>query len=864
MDSSVENRVDANSFAERVIQGSQERPIVLINGEASESIAELGQLVRRQVGDVDPSVLALEIENSQLEKAHQASAVELFLPEGLSVWWQGTSLGSIIATRDERVVRQVVHAASSRISPSVVDQLLQSAGSNQFQLFHRAVRPEIQPWVNLFVLYKFDMHLIQGGANRPMERVLQIVRPVWLGNNPTGVLVVAQSDSQPKTLSLNFASFNSQCQWQWQPGININQENQITRTAKTVDNPLVSKDDREFVSFRIAGVTPEVEFAVYQSSHDAAALSQALDGLRRTGGTGDEGYGDRPTALAEAMAELENLVGLDSLKAELDAYANFIKITELRKLAGAKASDITRHFVFMGSPGTGKTTVARLIGKILYGYGMLEKGHLIEVDRSGIVAGFIGQTAIKTTESFNKAIDGVFFIDEAYALADGETGGQDFGAEAIATLMALMENNRNRVSVIVAGYPDKMEKFLRSNPGLKSRFSKIFHFDDYSPAELAEVFLRMAKSDGYTLDEEVIAAVTRYFVGVRTTESFGNARAARQLLEDAKVRQANRLVQLEQHTAEDLQRLLATDVIGGSSETEGIEINEEGLANVLQELDKLVGLETVKQEIRSLVEVVRLQLRREETGIKTHFPALNFAFVGNPGTGKTTVARLLGRIFAHLGILSRGHLIEVSRAGLVAGYIGQTAIKTRGQIDRALDGVLFVDEAYALSRGGDDEQASDFGAEAIEQLMLAMENERDRISVVLAGYTKPMNSLLDSNPGLKSRVSRVIEFPDYSDDDLVKIFNRFLKDNGYSFAESGHPLLLGYFHYLERDASFGNARTARGLFEAMQRTHAFRISAVSDSTDTDLSTFTEDDLLRAVGDVAPHLAPPQTARVGYL
>jgi SpoVK/Ycf46/Vps4 family AAA+-type ATPase len=598
-------------------------------------------------------------------------------------------------------------------------------------------------------------------------------------------------------------------------------------------------------------------------SSDAAALERALQSIAAPSDE-DAPLGERSAVLREAMQELDDLVGLENLKMELRSYANFIEVMQQRRQAGVKTADIATHFVFKGSPGTGKTTVARIIGRILFGYGLLEKGQIVEVDRSGLVAQFMGQTASKTTEAFKKALDGVLFIDEAYTLTPGDQVGQDYGAEAVAILMTLMENNRGKISVIVAGYPEKMEQFLRSNPGLRSRFSKVFHFDDYSPSELADVFSRMAEADGYELDVGVIQVVTRHFVAAKTQEGFGNARAARQLMEDTKVRHANRVAALESQTPADLNLLKVEDVVPKTQSGGGFEINEEGLANVLAELDSLVGLADVKLQILSLVNLCRVQIRRQQKGHQVQSQAPNFAFVGNPGTGKTTVARLLGRIFAHLGLLSRGHLVEVSRSHLVAGYVGQTAIKTRGQVDRSLDGVLFIDEAYALSRSQDMEGSNDFGAEAIEQILLALENERHRLSIVMAGYTEPMNRFLSSNPGLRSRVSNIIRFPDYSSEELVKVFDRFLKDNGYRLAENAYPLLIGYFRTLQRGETFGNARAARQFFEVMQRTHASRIASTASLSEDDLILFTDHDLLVAVGNTMGVSTTRGSTREGYL
>jgi SpoVK/Ycf46/Vps4 family AAA+-type ATPase len=854
---------DPQSFVSRVIQGSQQRPILLVNGETLELAAPVYEKVARLAGEVDPSVLCLAVENGTLANVEHESRGGLFVPVGVSVWWQGELAGSVLGDHAEPQLRQALLTASSRPPLQMINDTLQHIQARQHHFFHRAALPQIQPWVTLYLVNRHDIERLGSQSAGTSLQLIEIIRPVWLKNQATGALFVLRDTNKPRELLLKFATFDQQGRWQWNKSMVVGSDLAIDTQDKIVQNPQVAREDREFLAYTLKSGGQFCEFSIYKLSNDAAVLERALRTL--TSPTdGSAPLGDRPTVLREAFEELDGLVGLETLKTELRSYANFIEIMQQRRQAGATAADITRHFVFKGSPGTGKTTVARIIGRILYGYGLLEKGQLVEVDRSGLVAGFLGQTAIKTTEAFDKALDGVFFIDEAYALTDGDQVGQDYGAEAIATLMALMENNRTRVSVIVAGYPEKMEQFLRSNPGLRSRFSKVFHFDDYSPGELAEVFERMAKSDGYQLEAGAIETVTRSFIAAKTQEGFGNARAARQLLDDSKIRHANRVASLESRTPEDLHLLKREDVVQDKQIDGGLEINEEGLANVLGELEALVGLTDVKAQIQSFVNLCRVQVRRQQQGHKVQPQAMHFAFTGNPGTGKTTVARLLGRIFAHLGLLSRGQLIEVSRSHLVAGYIGQTAIKTRGQIDRALDGVLFIDEAYALSREEDAEARGDFGAEAIEQILLALENERHRLSVVMAGYTGPMNRFLASNPGLRSRVSNIVEFPDYSNEELVLVFRRFLSENGYRLAETAEPLVLGYFRTLTRDQSFGNARQARQFFEAIQRTHASRMASATEFSDEDLTLFIDDDVLMAVGQGMGASAPRITRQEGYL
>jgi hypothetical protein len=266
-------------------------------------------------------------------------------------------------------------------------------------------------------------------------------------------------------------------------------------------------------------------------------------------------------SLEELLAELDSLCGLDKVKADVKSLINLVKVRKLRQQADLPVPSMSLHLVFMGNPGTGKTTVARLLAKLYHAIGVLSKGQLVEVDRSGLVAGFVGQTALKTNEVIQKALGGVLFIDEAYALAN-EDAPNDFGKEAIETLLKGMEDHRADLVVIVAGYTDLMGRFLHANPGLESRFNKYFYFEDYDGGQLLEIFRSLCGKNGYTLDGETEKFAAELFDRLyrERDENFGNARDVRNIFERAVSRQSDRVAALENPTREELMALTAADL----------------------------------------------------------------------------------------------------------------------------------------------------------------------------------------------------------------------------------------------------------------------------------------------------------------
>ncbi|MFY0544280.1 AAA family ATPase [Brevibacillus sp. H7] len=525
-----------------------------------------------------------------------------------------------------------------------------------------------------------------------------------------------------------------------------------------------------------------------------------------------------------ALELVEELVGLFEIKQRVHQLARFYQYQKLRTEKGWQLKDqLPLHLVLMGNPGTGKTTLARLIARLYYELGLLERSDVVEVDRSHLVGAYIGQTEQRTMDVIKRAAGGVLFIDEAYSLKRADQSGSDYGQVAVDTLVAAMTGGEyaGKFVVILAGYPEEMRQFLFTNSGLRSRFPESGHFllPDYSTEELLQIAEQVAARNDFSLTKETRQALADRINRERVDETFGNARTVTNIVLDAIFAKGKVMGGKQPLHVDDFTILYPEDVLpqGWKEQKSDAELPAQ------IKLERLIGLDQVKAELNKIAAFVSIQQKRVESGLNRVPIELHAVFTGNPGTGKTSVAKLYAQMLREIGYLKRGHLVTAGRADLVAGYVGQTAALTRRKIREALGGVLFIDEAYALANGGE----RDFGREAIHTLVEEMTKHEENLVVVLAGYPLEMERLLDSNPGLASRFKKFIHFPDYTPDELFRIIQLAVQEAGYQLSgEAEASLERALREAAEQGILSGNGRLAFNLVQEAIQNQALRLSQI--------------------------------------
>lgn len=529
-------------------------------------------------------------------------------------------------------------------------------------------------------------------------------------------------------------------------------------------------------------------------------------------------------SIDETMKEIDELIGMNKIKNELRNLSKFLKYNKKLEKINGKSKILNLHMIFSGNSGTGKTTVARLFSDILYNMGYIEERKITEITPKDLIGEYLGQTAPKARKTIENALGGILFIDEAYGLA---TSSKDFGQEAIVELLKCMEDYQDRLVIIFAGYHDEMNDFISLNPGLKSRIRYYFEFEDYTGDELMQILYLKLKKLNLTIDDSAAKTLKRTISFNMKTKDFGNGRYVDNLVNNLLIKHS---VNMSDKDDKNLLNITLDDV-NDLSETSDVSIDD-----IFKNLDELIGLSTIKKELRQLVDYLKYNKKLEKLNIYPKNLNLHMVFSGNSGTGKTTVARLLADIFYNLGYIPENKLVEVTAKNLTGEYLGQTAPKVRRQIENALGGVLFIDEAYSLVQ----HSSNSYGQEAIAELLIGMEKYYDRLIIVFSGYENEMKDFININPGLKSRIGKFFEFEDYTITELVDILVKFVNDNKLKITDNAINKFKKLAERTMKIKNFGNARWVRNSFDKILLKHS--TNTKNSNNNDELITITENDI----------------------
>lgn len=538
--------------------------------------------------------------------------------------------------------------------------------------------------------------------------------------------------------------------------------------------------------------------------------------------------------LDNADERLEELIGLENVKTQVQQMKNrmnFYHGMSTERISG-------NHMVFLGPPGTGKTTIARIITKILYDFGYIKENKCVEIDGGYMKSPYVGQTTERASAILRYAMGGVLFIDEAYMMMDDKAGGSA-GSEALGVLLKAMEDNKNDFVVIFAGYEDSVNRLLASNEGFASRIKHKLYFDNFSVEELSQIFSMMlgqyTQNGAYTIEDEAMRLLEKHFEKERNIQGFGNARVIRNALDSILDNHADHYVKKEisedkkfvitlkdvksyikvrqKQMVEDGRNFIASKNLDSTvvSLQELKQKTKEGSKNPDADLEKLTGLQVVKDEI------ARMKAQFEFYDGKIESEGNHMVFLGPPGTGKTTVASIMTGYLYQMGLIQENSYLDVNGDFLRGMYLGHTGKRTEAVVQYSQGMVLFIDEAYLLA--SNDGNSDSFGQEAVGVLLDAMEKYRKNFVVIFAGYEKEMNDFLDINSGLRSRISLQFHFTSYTPHELAQMFKNVARRNKFKVERDVWVPFQRYLQTQVSNPKFSNGRFVRSFFEKAKKSH---------------------------------------------
>ena len=610
-------------------------------------------------------------------------------------------------------------------------------------------------------------------------------------------------------------------------------------------NQAVSTCDEYLINNNLVGAYMAIMFDLPYTNGPSAEQpgSSGERGLVAGGDTSDPALPDDIksktfTGVDDADARLDELVGLTNVKDQIRQMKNRMNFYG----HGQNEQTSGNHMVFLGPPGTGKTTIARIITKILYDFGYIRENRCVEIDGGYLKSPYVGQTAERVNAILRYAMGGVLFIDEAYILTEDKANAQ--GAEAVGILLKAMEDNKSDFVCIMAGYEDNMNRMLASNEGFASRIKYKIYFENFTVDELGEIFrglMRNASGHRYKIEKEAFEMLKRHFEKERRIAGFGNARVVRTAWDSILDIHADRFmrgdIQQEQKFVilkDDVQAYVAVRskqmiedgrnfIASRNLDSSVISLQElkqktkPGSENPDKDLAALTGLSVVKDEIKRMkAQFSFYEGNMENTGN-------HMVFLGPPGTGKTTVAAIMTGYLYQMGLIQENSYLDINGDFLRGMYLGHTGKRTEAVVQYAQGMVLFIDEAYLLTSNNGTSDA--FGQEAVGVLLDAMEKFRKNFVVIFAGYEQEMSQFLEMNSGLRSRISLSFHFQSYTPHELAQMFRNVAKSNGFTVQQDVWVPMQRYFKTKVDDPRFGNGRFVRQFFEAVKKSHIMNYAA---------------------------------------